>query len=163
MTKDFDGEYAERLARRDRSFILGGKTYTVAADVHPSTILRYDTMGTPGKDGVSMEKVFDELLEIAPLFVVAGQRDDFGALLRRVSADSELEEVGVIRLQEFVEWATEQVTGRPLASSSDSSAESSTPPPRTDSTPPSSPGESTLNGSGSADSAISSTESRLPT
>lgn len=135
--KDFDAERRARL-ERDRSFQLGGETFTMRPSVAPEATLRWSQMAM-GEIGVERElpvldgkgeatgnirtrkivpeaEALDIFDETVLAFLEPGQEEKWATVR---GADVELP-LTIDDLRELIEWLFEAQTGRPTGPSSDS-------------------------------------------
>lgn len=112
--KDFDGARAERSARdeEERTFKLGGETFTIRPAVRPETLIAASRVKTDSEiaDDVA---AFDEMLEG---FLEPVDRDRYRELRLR-----EDDPVTFADLMDVAQWAVEVNTGRPTGQPSLSS------------------------------------------
>ena len=127
--KNFDEARAEREAR-DRSFQIGGETFSYRPAIAPEAILRWSQMTggeMPDLTEVEAIEIFDETVVA---FLEPGQDEKWA----RVRSKDAKHPINLADLRALVSWLFEEQTGRPTSQPSDSSGGPETEPTGTNST-----------------------------
>lgn len=113
--KNFDEARAER-AERDRSFAIGGETFTYRASVAPEALLAWNEAAGGEVEVGEREwlKLFDETISA---FLEPGQ-DEKWAEVRAPERD---DPISIEDMTELVRWLFSETTHRPTGQSSGSS------------------------------------------
>jgi hypothetical protein len=111
--RNFD-EAREEREKRDRSFVIGGETFTYRAGIAPEAFIRYNEMDTdtPEQDAIA---IIDEAVVA---FLEPGQDD----LWRKVRDPQARHPLNIGDMRDLLSWLFEEQTNRPLSPGSDSSA-----------------------------------------
>lgn len=119
VTRDFDAEARERLAKKTAStFRLGGETFTIRRKVRPEAFTAYTNMDENDPDASKSLSVIDDMLLA---IIVPGDQQKY-IEVREYNGDDEDRVVGLEDLMDVVLWCVEEVTGRPPTQPSSSSA-----------------------------------------
>lgn len=110
--KDFDQNRALRKAR-DRTFRIGGETFTMKASVRPEVLVEYEGMqkSDSNKDAL---RVLDEA-------ICAFIEEEDGPDRYRAVRSRDDDPVDIVDIQDLVKWLVEEHTSRPTSRPSASS------------------------------------------
>ncbi len=114
--KNFDEARAER-EKRDRSFQIGGESFTYRPAVAPETILRWSQMTGGEIPDLTEQQALDIFDETVLAFLEPNQEEKWASIREPDVAHP----LNVADLRELVAWLFEEQTGRPTGPPSDSS------------------------------------------
>lgn len=114
--RNFDEAREERL-KRDRSFQIGGETFSYRAAVAPESILRWSQMTGGEIDPLPEETAIEIFDETVLAFLEPGQDDKW----KKVRDPNAKIPLNVGDLKDLVLWLFEEQSGRPTSPPSDSS------------------------------------------